>query len=396
MKRLFVFLFSCILVCSSGFCQKKEIAQAQANIKSGKNLDKAVADMQKLLSDSDNTGNMKIWHTLVEALRIQYEQGNERLYLKQKSDTAALFFTARRLFLACEAMDSADARPDKKGRVKLNFRKRNAEYLNAYRKNLYSGGVYFISKQNYASAFDMFDVYLDCKRQPLFSGFKYGEDLRADLSAAYLATFCGAKLNNDSMTMKYSEKALLYEQGREKTLQYLAGIYSRKQEDTKYLETLKTGLEDYPKSEFFFTRTVDYYNSNNMPDSALLVADKALKADSLSTLFLYAKSNIMLNTGRYKECIALCDRVISLNDTIADTYYTAGVAYLNMAFEAEKNQSSSRKAEIKKYYKNAMPYMERYRELAPEQKDRWAAALYNIYLNLNMGKKFEEISKMLQ
>ena len=40
--------------------------------------------------------------------------------------------------------------------------------------------------------------------------------------------------------------------------------------------------------------------------------------------------------------------------------------------------------------------MERYRELAPDQKDKWAAALYNIYLNLNMGKKFEEIVGILK
>lgn len=40
--------------------------------------------------------------------------------------------------------------------------------------------------------------------------------------------------------------------------------------------------------------------------------------------------------------------------------------------------------------------MERYRALAPNQKDKWAPALYNIYLNLNMGKKFEEITKILQ
>ena len=34
--------------------------------------------------------------------------------------------------------------------------------------------------------------------------------------------------------------------------------------------------------------------------------------------------------------------------------------------------------------------------MRPDDKDRWAAALYNIYLNLNMGKEFEEIDKMLR
>ena len=40
--------------------------------------------------------------------------------------------------------------------------------------------------------------------------------------------------------------------------------------------------------------------------------------------------------------------------------------------------------------------MERYRALKPEETDKWAAALYNIYLKLNMGLEFEEIDRMLR
>jgi hypothetical protein len=52
--------------------------------------------------------------------------------------------------------------------------------------------------------------------------------------------------------------------------------------------------------------------------------------------------------------------------------------------------------EIRQLYQKALPYMERYRALAPQEKDKWAAALYNIYLKLNMGKQFEEIDQMLR
>ena len=34
--------------------------------------------------------------------------------------------------------------------------------------------------------------------------------------------------------------------------------------------------------------------------------------------------------------------------------------------------------------------------LAPEDKERWAPSLYNIYLKLNMGRKFEEMSDILR
>lgn len=394
MKRFACLLFTAFFIFAFSFAQKKEIAQAQAVLKSGKNLDKAEESMRKLLADSANRHNLKIWHVLTEAIRMQYEQGNEQLYLKQKYDTASLFNIERRMFQAYEAMDSVDILPDPKGRVELKYRKRNAEYLNRFRRNLYNGGTYFISKRNYLSAFNLFDTFLDCVRQPLFSSMKYSYSSPTELSAAYLATCCGAKIGVDSLALKYSEYALGYKPGREKLMQILAGIYYTQNDTVSYEKTLVTGFDENPKSEFFFTRLIDLLNNENAADSALLVADRAIAADSANLLFPYAKSNVLLNNGRYAECIDICDSLIHRNDSLAEAYYNAGVAYLNLAFEAEN--TSRKKSQIKKFYSSALPYMERYRELAPEQKDKWSAALYNIYLNLNMGKKFEEITNLLK
>lgn len=396
MKRLLVFLFLLIPVCISALAQKKELAQAQTYIKSGKDFDKAEALMRTLLKDSDNIHNIKVWQMLSESIRMQYEQGNENLYLKQKYDTVALFNNCERMFKAYEQMDSVDAMPDEKGRVKIKYRKRNAEYLNGLRRNLYNGGVFFISKQNFMSAYSMLDTYLDCVSQPLFAQYKYDYSTKQSLSAAYLATYCGAKLLDQEKVLKYSDSALKYSPGRERTLQILANVYNERNEKEKYCNVLKTGFKEYPKSDFFFTRLVDYYNNESKTDSSLAVVDEAIRCDSANVLFLYGKSNILLNTGKYQDCIIICDKIIAMNDTLPDVYYNAGVAYLNLAFEAERNNAKQRRSIVKRYYTKAKPYMEKYRELAPEQKDKWAAGLYNIYLNLNMGKEFEEITKILQ
>jgi hypothetical protein len=42
-----------------------------------------------------------------------------------------------------------------------------------------------------------------------------------------------------------------------------------------------------------------------------------------------------------------------------------------------------------------MPYLQKYRTMAPDMQDQWALPLYTIYLNLNMGKEFDEIDKLL-
>jgi len=54
------------------------------------------------------------------------------------------------------------------------------------------------------------------------------------------------------------------------------------------------------------------------------------------------------------------------------------------------------KKQIRKMYQKALPYMEKCRQLAPGEKDKWGLPLYRIYFNLNMGKQFDEIDKILK
>lgn len=376
--------------------QKKEIQQAETIIKSGKNLEKAEQQMRNLLSDSVNRRNLKIWSTMTNAVRVQYLQGNERLYLHQKQDTAALFKLALKMFNDYQMMDSVDALPDKKGRVKIKYRNSHAAFLNAYRPNLYNGGVFFLRKQNYPEAFTMLDAFLDCMHQPLFENQHYEND-PLNSTAAFWTVLCGYQLDSPSMALKYKDLAVQDTARLENCLQYLAEVYKKQCDKQRYEQTLLDGFERYPNSSYFFPRLIDHYNSTDQRERAMAVVDEALAANDSSELFLFAKSNILLNRGDYDSCIALCDTLIARNDTLADAYYNAGVAYVNKAFLIEKGKvGAKQRKQMRQLYQKALPYMERYRALAPQEKDKWAAALYNIYLKLNMGKEFEEIDRILR
>lgn len=67
-----------LLLAPSGVqAQKKEIVAAKDLVKAGKDLAKAESSMRKLLTDSANRENRKIWSILFDAVKKQYEQGNE-------------------------------------------------------------------------------------------------------------------------------------------------------------------------------------------------------------------------------------------------------------------------------------------------------------------------------
>ena len=113
MKRI-TLLLCIICICLQINAQKKEISLAKDNIKKGTNLEQAESSMTNLLKDSANRNNEKIWLTLYEAQKKQYEQGNEKLYLKQDYDTAKLFLSVKKMFQTLKGSTLWTPRPTRR------------------------------------------------------------------------------------------------------------------------------------------------------------------------------------------------------------------------------------------------------------------------------------------
>ena len=396
MRRLFVVLLFSILAALVGHAQKKELAQAETDLKKGKNQVQIEQTMMKLLKDSVNRENKKIYLTLFEAIRQQYDQGNMKLYLKQQYDTAALFVSAKKMFTVLEELDSIEARPDKKGRVRIEYRNRHSDFLNQYRRNIFNGGVYHANKLKFAQAYEFFDLYIDCAHKPLFSKFRYDSlDVRMPV-AAYWAVLCGYKSQDAAKTLKHSQLALTDSAHLNYTLQYLAETYKMVGNTNCYVETLKAGFRHDCEFPFFYPRLLDYYSGKGDLDSAMCVVNRLLEKNDSAEIYLFAKSALLLNMGKYAECIDICKSLLAKNDSMPEVYLNMGLSYVNLAVETERvSKSRNKRVQITSFYKSALPYMERYRKMMPAQKDKWAPVLYNIYLNLNMGKQFDEMDKLL-
>ena len=378
---------------SSAFGQKRQMAEAENYLRSGKNYDKAEQLMKKLLQDSANQQNPRIYDLWLQAVEKQYQAINEKMYKRQAVDTLKLFTLNRRIFSIAEALDSIDAKPDKKGRVDPGYRKDNSHRLLDYRPNLFFGGAYHLRKGNFPTAYDFFETYIDCARQPLFTDHDLmNTDTRVG-EAAYWATYCGYRMNDPVLTLRHHELARRDTTKLDYTLQYVAEAWKQLGDKQRYAEILWEGFAFYPQSTYFFPRLMDAYTAKGNYEQGLSVADEALKADSLNELYLFAKSTMLLNLGRNAECLDISKRLIAINDQMADAYYNAGTACLNIIL---KMDSRRHKKQIRKMYQKAQPYMETYRQLAPEAKDKWGPALYRIYFNLNLGKQFDEIDKILK
>lgn len=383
------------------FCasaQKKEIATARQNLKKNSNLEQVEQSMRQLLQDSANYHNERIWLTLFEAVKKQYEQGNEKLYLKQKYDTAQIFSLTKKMFETLECFDSLQVTLSDGSNKDIRFRKKHSEYLNEYRANLFNGGLFFINKQKYNDAYKFFDMYIDCARQPLFSRYNYNDNDSLMPQAAYWAVFCGYKMQHPVLTLHHTYLALKDTVHHHLMLQYLAETYKLDKDTARYVDVLKEGFGRYPHIPFFFPRLVQYYADAGQWQNVLQTAESALQRDNKLSNYYLVKSTAELNLGQYERCISLCDSIIATGDSLPGFSLNAGLAYLNQAVTLDKSlhKSSRTKQKITKLYKEAMPYLCQYRLQMPNAIDAWGLPLYTIYLNLNMGKEFDEIDTLLR
>ena len=158
-------------------------------------------------------------------------------------------------------------------------------------------------------------------------------------------------------------------------------------------KALEEGFNRYPTFSYFFPRLIDAYSQEGELEKALQVTDKAIEACDTCSLYYFAKSTILLRFGRYQDCIDVCKRLLSFCPELAEVYFNAGTSYINLALELDERKD---KKKIRQLYQEALPYMEQYRRLAPKELEKWGSPLYRIYFNLNMGKQFDEIDRLLK
>jgi uncharacterized protein YxeA len=390
---LFTMLTPCLLQ-----AQKKELDQARTYIKSGKDFDKAEKLMTDLLKkDTANRHNKKIYDTWLESLEGQYAAANEKFYLKQKYDTAAFYKIVHRMYVVAETLDSLDMVPDKKGRVKLEFRKSNAAMLDRLRPNLYNGGNYNVNHNDYKTAYTFFSTYIDADSQPLFTGYKYLTSDQRMPTAAYWATYCGFRMEDAPRTLAYSELALKDVSKQQYTLMYVCEAHLKLGNQSDYIAMLHRGFESFPENQYFFPRLADYYKDRGENEKMLDLAEQGLRRIPNNKLFLMAKSIALLNMSQYDECISVSRQMIANDKSQSEPYFNIATCYLNQALTLEQlNEPRKYRQQLVKLYTEARPHMEKYRELAPRDIERWGPALYRIYLNLNKGKQFEEIDRLMK
>ena len=386
---------------------KTVLSEAKTALKNGKNQAAAEKKLLDIVNREDINMNQRaeIYFYAQELERSLNDAENMKFYLKQSYDTVKYFSTILNMYKYLLLCDSIERMPNEKGVLKYKYRNKSREILKSYRTNLLNGGKFLLKRNKYAEAFPYFDMYIESSKEPIF---QYITSITNDTilsRTAYWATVSAYNANDAKNALKHIDRAMeLSDESLMPSLQeYKVRCYEALGLKDERLNCLFEGTKAFPEHDYFYLNLMDEFSNNKSYDEGIELCDTMLSRVGDRAIYWYGKSQMYLGKLDYDSCIVVSNEALRCDSLMTDAYYNKGISYLNKAVEFGKTACNDiRNPKCKKdreilmgLYREAKEPMEQVRRLAPEDSKRWASPLYRIYLNLNMGKDFAEMEKIL-
>ena len=411
MKRLsLLLLFSAVLMCYAAekpVKYKTLLGEAKTAIKNNKNQANAEKNLLAIVNREDIKQEQRAEiYFMAEELERSINGGeNMKLYLRQAYDTTKFFSTILRMHEYMLACDSVESLPNEKGIVKYRHRNKSRELMRTYRPNLLNGGTFLLKKSKYAEAFPYFDMYLTTTQHPILNSDATQTTDTLQSRVAYWATISAYNANQPRQALKYIDQAMTgtNDSLRASLQEYKVRCYEAIGDSDMWLRNLVKGNEHYPAHDYFYLHLMDVLNQQKKYDEGIDLCDSMLVRVGDRAIYWYGQCQMYLAKEDYDNTIRTADEAIRLDSTMTDAYYNKGIAYLSIATRfAEKACNDIRdpkcredRQTLQKLYRSAQAPFEEVRRRAPKDTLRWASPLYRIYLNLNMGKEFAEMERIL-
>lgn len=402
MKIIVRFVLVSLILFSMGLngVAQKPLRSIRSALKNKKPAD-ALKLVEKHTNDSTLTDKAQLFFYGYEASKRLNDAENEKIYLQQRQDTVAFFNSLYNIFKYALLTDSVAVRQT--GSHSVNrYRKAYLSELNAAYPNLTAATKYFISKKKWPEVSQFSKMGIEAQKSTIFSGYT------ANVTSHQLSQFAEGFLYANFAQKRFHEAtrydslALIDTANLEGTYEVLVQISEQLKNDSLYVAQLCQALKLYPRNMFFFTLLSDYYLMKDQAKEVLAIASKLQAKDTLNPKIYEYQAKAHFQLSHYQDCILSAQQLHKIDTTSVIADYYIGQSYFHLAREVDMPQSIKAPGYKEAYkkqsclYKRARSYMELYQKHSPSDHETWAPILYEIYLKLNLGKEFEEISKYIQ
>ncbi len=391
-----------LALAATGCFGQKEFKPIKSALKE-RNYAEARKKADALKADTLWRDNLDLCELSIRADKGLNDIENTKAYLRKSYDTLQFYSTTRHIIEECAHIDSI-LRRQGKANDKNSIYRRACATVQQYAPNMNSAARYLYSRQKYAESLPYLRLCIELPADTLGHDAKIGNffpphvtrgNAALHLTAAYR---CGAYAE----ATRYLATAIEEKKTRPLVIECAALSYEALGDTARYRKWTERGWEEFPAQPAFYTRLTHYYTERNDFATVLSLAERQAARDSADTKAMAARTMALFHLNRLDECAENGLKLIAADSTAAEAYYYTGAAYAGKALQVTLpdniNSRSYRTAvkQQKQLYATAVPYLERYRQLAPDDRKRWAPLLYKAYFALNKSGKFEEMEKILK
>lgn len=303
-----------------------------------------------------------------------------------------------------------DNKPNEKGKVKPQYNANNLKMISQMSNYFIYAGQFLNTNGDQKGAYDAFEKYLEMPKLSVFteaqadSMYKANADEYSTIS--YYTALLGYQMKDYDRALKHIDYAIADTSSKNKNDLFFIKSQSllAKQDTAAWVKCVTEAITQLPDNTQFVQNLLYYYNMKSLKDEAIATAnDLVAKAPNNKNAW-YSAGCIYLNEAKdFNKSREYLQKALELDPNMMEAQYNMGISYVNELVSIKdkfttntKDPNYKRDLEAaKEYYKKALPYFEKTRELVPDQPKIWGLSLKNVYYNLEMKDKEKEIDDVL-
>lgn len=387
------------LIATVSFAQKKAVKDAERIVKDSKpDFKEARALIKGALENPETKDDPKTWYVAGQIEDAEFSSENTKQVLGQKPNEPMMYEALGNILPYFKKAYELDQLPNAKGKVKPKHTKDIIGTLNANHIFYLNGGAYYFDQKDYKKACAFFDQYVEIANLPFMKDEKVAQRDSNYMIVLFYSAIAAMQLDDIQLAIEKLNRAKEMDYRRYDVYQSLCYEYEQAKDTANIEKTLTEGMELFPDSSYFLNSLINLYIYTGRNDQALELLNTAVSKNPNNAQFYYAKGSVY-ETGlkdydkaeeAYKKALELEPNATN-NFSLGRIYYNQGVSKLDKANSiSDAAQYKEEKAKAEEFFRKALPFFEKARELKPDEKD-FLMGLRGIYYNLNMSDKFDEI-----
>lgn len=322
-----------------------------------------------------------------------------------------------------------NVKPNAKGKVKSDAQVKmyNELAINNYRTMYFNCGAFMDAVGDKEQSASFFKKFINLpKNASLFSETEIDSIYKSDAKTYNTARFY-ISLQNFNMK-KYAEAVAAADEALANDTTNLHDLYLIKinsygemKDSANWQRSLVEASQRTGESHYL-QNLVYYYLQNNKIEDADKLISQLVAEHPNDKMTWFMKGSIELNIKHeYASSRESFEKALAIDPDFSDALFNMGTAYINdiydqtqdgkfkyvgtnknitgkgtAAYNKEKAIYDKELETVKSYYEKARPYLERYRELNPDNAKRWASPLQMVYSALGETDKAKEMDALLE